>query len=982
MPDEMSRDAASMADEAAEDAAMASTDQGTPDKGAHEPTGALAPQAGAVSEMAAGAATGSRKPRTTREAHEAADLLNSAADEAADEAALASTDRGGVEGRGGDRAADQGSDVASALDGASANDASSIAAGMAGMRPDAPTGAGAARASVFGKMFGDERAKYGKFVVRGRLGAGGMGVVYKARDTVLPRDVALKVFKVRAANRAVALAESEALARLSHPNVVPIYERGVAGDEVYVVMELVSGDTLQKWVEDRSWREILEAYQQAGKGLAAAHAEGLVHRDFKPTNAMVGHDARVRVIDFGLACEADDPTQPPDKQRGKAGTPFFMAPEIEAGGEVTPAADQYSFCVALADALSRARPPAPRRIAAVLARGRAPRPADRFASMDALLAELDRDPAKAWRRGAAVAAAVVLVGGLAYEVAEWRIRTKAEPDPCIAGPAKLDAVWSGKARAAALDRVASLGNYGKSLRPLLTHGLDDHRERWVDAYHAACVDQRSGTESDAQVDRRNICLARGRDELAAVRDLFARVAEGELEQLPRAVLSLPDPSVCAENSTLILAVDPPPAARSDAVAQVRTQIARARIAVGAGRYEDGLMIARAAAYDARNLDYTPVLAEALAVQGQARMNLPVRRNAVPILDEATRVALASKDDALAVETWARRAWAQATSVGPEAAAAGVEVIEAIAQRTPGTEFARALLYNNLAGVALSGSNRDQARVYAERAVAESGKVTGEGTVELLMASATNTLLLEDRRLASQRLAQIVAELTRLLGPDHPDALVVAWIRGMTAIEDLRGAVDTLLPACNGRAQYPGIAGIMDPCWTEIGLLRWDLEDRGVAVDALEQAVRAGDDGQESAGYLALFRGNAAEAIRQFTADIDAAPVALGAPWWKRYKQLVLRIGLGRAQRAARDLVAARRTLAAAVAELAPIVAAQPSSGRERRLGRARVELALAMIESGARSGEVAPVAEAGVAWLQRVGGSPAEIELLKAHAAR
>jgi hypothetical protein len=448
------------------------------------------------------------------------------------------------------------------------------------------------------------------------------------------------------------------------------------------------------------------------------------------------------------------------------------------------------------------------------------------------------------------------------------------------------------------------------------------------------------------------------------------------------VQSLPDPAACSEENALVLAVDPPPTLRKEAVAQVRKQIAQARIAVGAGRYEDGLRVARLAAYDARNLDYPPALAEALAVQGRARMNLPVRQHSVPILDEATRVALASKDDPLAVEAWARRAWAQATSVGPEGATAGVEVIEAIARRTPGAEFARALLYSNLVSVALSGGNRDQARIYAERAVAESAKVTGEGTVELLTASATNTLLLADRQRVSQRLAQVVAELTRLLGDDHPDALVVAWLRSMTAIENLRDAVDTLLPACNGRTQYPGIAGIIDPCWTEIGLLRWDLEDRGAAVDALEQAVRAGNDGQESAGYLALFRGDAAEAIRQFTADIDAAHVAPGAPWWKQYKQLVLRIGLGRAQRIARNLVAARRTLAAAVAELAPIVAAQPSSGRERRLGRARVELAQAMIESGARSDEVAPVAEAGVAWLQRVGGSAAEIALLKAHAAR
>jgi len=184
-----------------------------------------------------------------------------------------------------------------------------------------------------------------------------MGVVYEAYDPDLARRVALKLVNVAAWDHEAALDEAKALAKLSHPNVVPIYDVGLDRDHVYLVMELVRGKTLRQWPGDHTLCELLVVYQQAGVALAAAHDACLVHRDFKPDNAIVGTDGRVRVVDFGLACEADEPACAAGERRRVAGTPHFMAPEIKARGAITPAADQYSFCVALADALALVKEP-------------------------------------------------------------------------------------------------------------------------------------------------------------------------------------------------------------------------------------------------------------------------------------------------------------------------------------------------------------------------------------------------------------------------------------------------------------------------------------------------------------------------------------------------------------------------------------------------------------------------------------------------
>jgi hypothetical protein len=292
--------------------------------------------------------------------------------------------------------------------------------------------------------------RLGRYAIEGVLGAGATATVYLARDPTLDRAIALKVIRgdERAATRLVR--EGQALARVSHPNVIHVYEVGREPELVYVAMERIDGDTLHRWLETpRSRREILDVFAAAARGLSAAHAAGLVHRDFKPENVMVGRDGRVRVLDFGLARPADE--GPEDAPAAPAhgllaigltatgaltGTPAYMSPEQWRGEHADARSDQFSFCVALYRALAGRHPfgllpdssggesrailqerveagaiepmprGVPRRIERALRRGLAVRPADRHRSMDDVVAALTHRP-RAWIAAAATGAAAI-----------------------------------------------------------------------------------------------------------------------------------------------------------------------------------------------------------------------------------------------------------------------------------------------------------------------------------------------------------------------------------------------------------------------------------------------------------------------------------------------------------------------------------------------------------------------------------------------
>ena len=270
-----------------------------------------------------------------------------------------------------------------------------------------------------------------RYVVLDPIGRGGMGVVYAAYDPELDRKVALKLLRsdlsstVSSLGRSQLLAEAQAMARLSHPNIITVFDVGTWNDEVFFAMEFVRGQTLRTEQADGQARprRALDLYLAAGTGLAAAHQAGIVHRDFKPDNVLVGEDGRVRVTDFGLART----TEKVDARM--AGTPAYMAPEQWRGASANERTDQYSFCVALYEALYGERPvrpvgeraasgpagfPPPRTarvppgVVRVLQRGLQPEPAHRWPSMDALVAAL-REARRPFRTWALVATAMLVL---------------------------------------------------------------------------------------------------------------------------------------------------------------------------------------------------------------------------------------------------------------------------------------------------------------------------------------------------------------------------------------------------------------------------------------------------------------------------------------------------------------------------------------------------------------------------------------------
>ncbi|MEM9455332.1 MAG: serine/threonine-protein kinase [Myxococcota bacterium] len=313
------------------------------------------------------------------------------------------------------------------------------------------------RNRVFDALFAtsEQFEQLGRYVILGTLGRGAMGTVLKAFDRKLDRRIAIKVLHRGTDGRHAKrlLREAQAMAKLSHPNVVHVYEVDEVEGQMFVVMELVPGQTLREWMRSppqpqkrRSWKECVEVFLQVGAGLAAAHARGLVHRDFKPSNAIIDEDGRARVLDFGLARQVDrlgfeeqttnvlgaqaDPGLDLSLTRTGTvlGTPAYMPLEQMQGREADARSDQFSFCAALYEALYGERPyegdslaglvismrngmvrrPAagarvPRRLRRVLLRGLAAEPEDRWPSMEALLDDLRRVLVPGYKRWLALA---------------------------------------------------------------------------------------------------------------------------------------------------------------------------------------------------------------------------------------------------------------------------------------------------------------------------------------------------------------------------------------------------------------------------------------------------------------------------------------------------------------------------------------------------------------------------------------------------
>jgi tetratricopeptide (TPR) repeat protein/tRNA A-37 threonylcarbamoyl transferase component Bud32 len=563
-----------------------------------------------------------------------------------------------------------------------------------------------------------EAPRIERYRILERLGAGGMATVWRAHDTHLDREVAVKVMRGRRRDpvaQARLLREAQAMARVSHPHVVQVFDVGVASDAVYVAMERIEGRTLTEWLakERPSRTRIVEAFVAVGRALQAVHAEGLVHRDFKPHNAMVGDDGRVRLIDFGLAVEHDatddasvrtssvsGESAAPSRTGGSLtrtgtvmGTPAYMSPEQAVGSPATAASDQFSFCVALFEALHGRRPfsgdsyeariaavrsgaiaPAsasiPRWLDAVVRRGLAFRVEDRFPDMATLVDRLERGDRRSRVLGpgvVAVAVAVALVG--------WMARPDAV-EAC-ADRGRLDELYGDVQRAAVRDGLVGTGlAYAEDTATRVRERLDRYAETWTSTWIGACAPDVAPARRDAIA----TCLENGREALA---EAVAVLGEADVRILERAgtlVDALPDPSQCAaEEADAAVSI---PTEHAPAIAGLRAELARARAMRDAGRVEAARDVSERVLAKARALDVPGFTAEVVMAHGGSIDASGDDRGAGALFEEAYHLASAHRRDALAgraaiaamdaaadqgdmeiAETWARHARAELARLG-------------------------------------------------------------------------------------------------------------------------------------------------------------------------------------------------------------------------------------------------------------------------------------------------------------------------------
>ena len=672
----------------------------------------------------------------------------------------------------------------------------------------------------------------GRYRVERILGAGGMGVVFAAHDPDLDRLVALKILRTAAGRdhtqaRARLLREARAMAKLSHPNVITVHEVGTDGSRDFVAMELIDGKNVADWLtERRPAAEVLRVMLAAGRGLAAAHAAGLVHRDFKPHNVLLGRDGRVVVTDFGLARAfegetgagpatggappspqigfeetVDAPKTPPAPDRPRAdasslsstltqtgtmlGTPAYMAPEQFAGAATGPETDQFAFCVAVWEGLAGTRPfrggsidelrraveggtalgggSIARRYRGVLARGLRRDPAARWPNMDALLSALGRAEKRPRRVGAAIAFAVAL-GASGGVFMMTRPAAVERPSACVPGELMTWSVWSPALAAELEAHFASEPEAWARNRA----GLDAITASWRDTWKQACAEPES-----PRFHGRVSCLTGALDELGALTETM-RDAPGELLRQIEVAQLLPPPAGCLDSTRIGLPAPPEdPAVRAE-VARLRRDFALARAWARAQRGDDAKARAAAALEAARKLDrsYPAILAEALEVAGTVHDILGEHAAAETLYEEAAIVAeRAGHDPVRATVLLGLLAMVAERSSDADLIRSHAERALAAIERAGNEPSLRAGVDLTLAKLAMIEGDLDRAIELAERA-----RITSADSYERRRAGvaarheASLRLLRDaegDAAIAEELLEKALAVAEDVFGPEHP-----------------------------------------------------------------------------------------------------------------------------------------------------------------------------------------------------------------------
>jgi tetratricopeptide (TPR) repeat protein len=648
-------------------------------------------------------------------------------------------------------------------------------------------------------------ARIDRYVLGPRLGAGAMGVVHAAHDPDLDRPVAVKILREAVgAGDERWLREGRAVARLTHPNVIGVHDVGVAAGRGYIVMELIEGASLQDWLAaaPRAPAEILTVLVAAGRGLAAAHAAGLVHRDFKPANALVGRDGRVKVGDFGLARAPDSSggglaglaTGSATRTGALVGTPAYMAPEQLDGAAATAASDQFAFAVSTWEGLTGARPfagttvaalrsaiaagppPPPRAMAAPVARALrralAEAPAARFASLEDLLAAL----APRRRRGSALGVALAGVA-LAATTAVVLGRGGAAPSCASAG---VGGAWDRDRQAAVARAFGAIDrpDARDALRAVQT-SLDRYAQQWADADTARCA------TATAAAPRTATCLDELRGELDGFTTLLATADPALVDRAPLAAAALVPPRRCAELAAHGDRAPADLALRGEVEVQA-TRLARARALALAGRYAEAAELGRAIGAAAIALGYRPLVADAALVVGTAELALGDGAAAEAALVDAARAAEAVRDDLTAAD--ARIMRLAAVAIGKAELARAAELVgdaQAALDRLGGDVPRLATLLARRGAIAT---------LEGHPAIAVADQAVALGLRRAVLApdadEITTTLIDLGRALDEAGQAEVaraldddaLARRERALGPHHPALADVLTNRGVALAE--------------------------------------------------------------------------------------------------------------------------------------------------------------------------------------------------------
>jgi eukaryotic-like serine/threonine-protein kinase len=646
---------------------------------------------------------------------------------------------------------------------------------------------------------GDEVLRAGvhldRYVIIGRIGVGGMGVVYAAYDTKLDRKVALKALRGSGdeRRRGRLLREAKVLAKLQHPNVVAAYDVVSEGGLLLLAMEFVDGQTLRSWLgAPRPWRDVLSVFTAAGRGLAAAHAAGVVHRDFKPDNVLVGGDGRPRVVDFGLAHTDDEApasvAQPFASGGGSVvGTPAYMSPEQRRGERVDARSDQYNFCVALHEALygelpgrpeagGAGRPPpalgrVPVWVGRAINRGLSAEPAGRHPDVGALLAALWHDPALSRRR--ALAAGTAALAAFAAAGAWWaRARP---PVPCRGAEGLLAGAWDDGRREALRAAFLATGKpYAAAAARETVRALDGYARAWAALRTEVCeATAMRHEQSQELLELRNGCLDGRLRTFATFADELTRADTKAVQGAPLAARSLPDLASCSEVSGLRALVPPPndEGARRR-IAAARDQLASVEALRIAGKAAEARPVIVAAVAEAEAIGYRPLAAEAQLQLGGLEDFPEDAPRAAEALTRAIWHAEAGRHSEVLVRAWSKLALVQSQQSSFADARASARHAEELLEGAGHPAPLEALASATLGATYARSEEPALAERHLRHALELGQKLLGSDDLGLVpmhnnLATTYHRLGRIDLALVEERRALELHE--RALGQDHPRA---------------------------------------------------------------------------------------------------------------------------------------------------------------------------------------------------------------------